>query len=320
MNHIPQLMKLTPHIAKTIWGGDRLSKLKNISGDKVGETWELSNLREGASSFQGRRITDVVKNNPKEFWGESGDLSYLIKFIDTNDNLSVQVHPDDEFAKKHENSRGKSECWLILDAPTGDGIYLGSKAGVNRDKFQEAIAKKEDLSKFLNFYKVERGNFFFVPSGTLHAIGKNIFLLEIQQSSGITYRAWDWNRVDENGKPRELHINKALQVINFDKKHNSDKNFQFKKDVFKDEIGKVLLTHPEFKVELFKVLTTEEKTFSLKNDKRARAVIGLEGKIVIKRGEEEESLSPYQTILCPFSGEKELTISGQSDSVFVMVS
>ncbi len=135
-------------------------------------------------------------------------LNFLVKLIDARENLSVQVHPNDKWAHELENSRGKTECWLIMNAEPGAGIFLGLKTGAPVNEFVEAVRSGQALDSLLRFFPVKRGDFFSVPAGAIHAIGAGVTLLEVQQSSGITYRVWDWSRTD-----RELHIEKALKVL-----------------------------------------------------------------------------------------------------------
>lgn len=200
----------SPFIVKKIWGGPRLAAILG-SGENIGETWHASTLKEGPSSVVGE----------KEFLNFFGDLPYLLKLIDTSDYLSIQVHPTDEYALKHNLPSGKSECWLVLDSLPGAGIYLGFKAEITEEDFFQAVSKSDDISTYLNFYPVKKGDFFYIPAGAIHAIGKGVFLAEVQQSSGVTYRVWDWNRLDNQGQPRELHVNKAREVTNFKSDFNN---------------------------------------------------------------------------------------------------
>ncbi len=144
----------------------------------------------------------------------------LIKFIDAKDNLSVQVHPSDEYALKHENSFGKTEMWYIVEAEQGAGIYLGFNRDVTKDEYETAIKEKR-LTELLNFYEVKAGEYYFIPSGTIHAIGKGCLICEIQQNSNLTYRVYDYGRKDKNGNERELHIEKALRVTKLTKHKNT---------------------------------------------------------------------------------------------------
>lgn len=234
---------LSPYVVRKIWGGERLPAMKSLneSGQSlpVGETWEVSRLAEASSKVGDQELSSMVSEE---------ELPYLVKFIDTSDNLSVQVHPHDEYAREVESSVGKTECWLILDAEPRAGIYLGFKEGVTKKEFQEAVLKSEDISRFLIFHEVKRGDFFFVPAGSIHAIGKGVTLIETQQSSGITYRVWDWNRVDSEGKSRELHIDKAMDVSRFDSDFNDSSTFQIQKDLFSKEGVSHIISHPDFNV------------------------------------------------------------------------
>jgi mannose-6-phosphate isomerase len=247
---------LEPHLVSKVWGGEKLKSLKGFHSFEgpLGETWEVSRLSEGCTAVRG--LGD--EGHLSQLTCES-ELPYLVKFIDTTDNLSVQVHPGDSYAKEHENSKGKTECWLILDAVEGSGIYLGLKPNITKEQFKKSILEKEDLSQFMNYYPVKKGDFFYVSAGSIHAIGSGVTLAEIQQSSGVTYRVWDWNRVGLDGKERELHIEKALQVIEFENEKNSSDFFQMKKSLL-SQIGKVeLVRHEDFNVDLYNLSSSQEE-------------------------------------------------------------
>ncbi len=290
------LLKLTPYFQAAIWGGNRWGN------GPIGESWVISNHPKGSSSVDGVSLSDIIK-----------DLPYLIKFIDTLDNLSIQVHPDDEFAKKNENSLGKTECWIILDAKPGSGIYLGLKKDITEENFREAIENKKDMSHFLNFYPVKRGDFYFVPAGTPHAIGANVFLAEVQQSSGITYRVWDWNRVGLDGKPRELHIEKALKVINF------KNDLSYKKEKIFDQTGESLLVkHDCFVLNLINLKKNQETKVNLGYN-RLGGLVCLEGSVSILRDNQERSLEKMESLLAPFGQFGPLKIRSKEDSLLIWV-
>lgn len=256
------MIELKPFLSERVWGGEELKRLKNISAAEfsapLGETWEVSTHKEGESSL------DLADKSLKlkEYLGK--DLSYLVKFISCEDNLSVQVHPNDEYAKIHENSKGKTECWIILDVKENGGIYLGFKPGITKEIFQEKVLHNQDVSECLNFYSVKPGDFFYVPAGSVHALAKGVTLVEVQQSSGVTYRVWDWNRLGLDGKPRELHMKKSFDVLNFSPEHNSLSAFNFKSNVFafSDDLG-VLASHEDFHVKIFNMKKNERKKISL---------------------------------------------------------
>lgn len=256
-----KLIKLNPFISETVWGGSRLARAKGInSTNPVGETWEVSTLSQGSSKVGDIDLSTLCS------------LKYLVKFIDTAANLSIQVHPDDEYARIHENASGKTECWIILDANPGAGIYLGFKKGVTKKEFFNAVASGLAVDKFLNFIEVNSGDFFYIPPGTVHAIGSGITLCEVQQSSGITYRVWDWNRMGLDGNPRELHIDKARDVLNFSEDFNQKLLTTSKSHLFESEEIITLAKHKDFQVELINY--PAGKKFSLKlNDKDAIVVL-----------------------------------------------
>jgi mannose-6-phosphate isomerase len=227
-------MKLYPLKFKAIykeliWGGSKLASSlnKDFPADKkIGESWELVDLPSDKSivtngEFAGQSITDVLQKHPQQIIGQKNyqpPFGLLIKFIDANDVLSVQVHPDGEAAKKLKNARLKSECWYIIDAELGACIYKGLKPGTTKAMFEQAI-KDGSCAELLNKVVVKPGECHFLPAGTVHAIGEGNLIAEIQAPSDTTYRVFDWNRL-QNGKPRQLHIAEALESIHFNQDPN----------------------------------------------------------------------------------------------------
>ena len=216
-----ELVKLKPAVKDYIWGGNYFQKFnKGLGLSKVSECWELS-VRDNDSSIiasgkdEGKKLCDVIS---KEDIGPVMDrfpyFPLLIKLIDAKENLSVQVHPSDDYALKYENSFGKSEMWHIISADEGCGLYVGLNKDYKKEDIERALNEGTILD-YLNFFKVKPGDTFIINPGTIHAIGKGVRLIEIQQNSNLTYRLYDYNRVDANGNPRELHINKALDVIDY---------------------------------------------------------------------------------------------------------
>ena len=176
----------------------------------------------------------------------------LIKFIDAKENLSVQVHPSDEYALANENSFGKTEMWYIVEAEEGAGIYLGFNRDVTIEEYETAIKEKR-LTELLNFYEVKAGECYFIPSGTIHAIGKGCLICEIQQNSNLTYRVYDYGRKDKNGNTRELHIDKALKVTNL---------HRFEPITFEDCLGKCeYFTVQKYEIDSELNSFTDEKSF-----------------------------------------------------------
>lgn len=216
------ILKLKPECKDYLWGGDKLREEYNIESDlhPLAEGWMLSTHKDGASTivngkFSGKTLTEYIAENGKSVLGKNcekfEDFPILIKFIDAKNNLSIQVHPSNEYALKNEGQYGKTEMWYILEAEPEAFLYYGFKENLSKDEFKKRI-ENNTLTESLNAVRVKKGDMFFIPAGTLHAIGKGIVIAEIQQNSNVTYRVYDYGRVGADGKPRELHIDKALDV------------------------------------------------------------------------------------------------------------
>lgn len=213
--------ELSPTLKEYIWAGTKLKKYKKTTLNKIAESWELSFLDEGLSLVvENGSLLPLREVINKQDLGSKIDnyvsFPVLIKLIDSGDSLSIQVHPNDYYALKNEHSNGKTEMWIILEAEENSFIYYGFKENIKKENFKDYINDDRVLNS-LNKVFVKKGDIFLIEPGTIHAIGKGITLLEIQESSNITYRVYDFNRVDKFGKKRDLHISKALDVINFNK-------------------------------------------------------------------------------------------------------
>lgn len=216
--------KLSPAFKDYLWGGRKLVTDFNkiCDFDKVAESWELSTHKDGSSiissgDFIGMSFLDYVDKYGKEVLGTNA-LAFdffpiLIKFIDAKDSLSIQVHPDDEYALRVEGEYGKTEMWYILDCEEGASLYYGFNREITKDEFLDRI-KNNTILEVLNAVPVKKGDVFFIDSGTVHAIGAGIVICEIQQNSNTTYRVYDFDRRDKFGNARELHIDKAAEVSN----------------------------------------------------------------------------------------------------------
>ena len=214
------IIKLSPAFKDYIWGGTKLNSKynKNSGFEKTAESWELSVHPDGESiisggEYDGMFLSEYIKQNPSVLGTnrKSNELPILIKLIDAEDNLSVQVHPDDEMAKMLENQNGKTEMWYVVEAKDDAKIIFGVKENISKDELKNAISSNtvEDL---LNCLSSKKGNVFFVEAGTIHAIGKGNLIAEIQQNSNVTYRLYDYDRRDKEGNPRELHIEKGVMA------------------------------------------------------------------------------------------------------------
>ena len=224
MNAYPLILE--PIYKERIWGGQKLKSFfgKDLPhGKKIGESWELADLPNDKSTvangeFAGRAFSELIKQFPQEMTGDKNfklPFPLLFKLLDAQDVLSVQVHPDQQTCDKMGTGEPKTECWYIIDAVQGAVIYKGLKPGVTKQQFEHAI-KKGTTNELLNKIEVESGECHFLPSGTIHAIGAGLLIAEIQMSSDTTYRVFDWNRVDENGNGRQLHVKESLESIHFD--------------------------------------------------------------------------------------------------------
>jgi mannose-6-phosphate isomerase len=219
-------LKFRPIYKQRIWGGQKLREVfgKDLPpGEKIGESWELADLPEDKSviangGLAGQTLRSVIEKYPKEITGyEDFPMPFplLIKILDAEDILSVQVHPDAETCERLGEGEPKTECWYIIRAADDSVIYKGLKKGVTKEQFAEAI-EKGNVADMLEKVPVEAGQCHFLPAGTAHTIGPGLLIAEIQTPSDTTYRVFDWNRIDEAGRARDLHIEQALESIHFD--------------------------------------------------------------------------------------------------------
>ncbi|MDD3402282.1 MAG: class I mannose-6-phosphate isomerase [Hespellia sp.] len=217
------IIKLKPACKEYLWGGTRLKEefYKQFDGEKLAETWELSCHEDGQSVIQngeyaGKTLKQYIDKKGKSVIGTNGkddsEFPILIKLIDAKDDLSVQVHPDDTFAMEHEKQKGKTEMWYIVDCEDNAYIYYGFQKKISMEEFKERV-HNQTLTEVLNKIYVKKGDVLFIEAGTIHAIEKNILVAEIQESSNVTYRIFDYGRIGKDGKPRELHLEKSLDVM-----------------------------------------------------------------------------------------------------------
>lgn len=220
-------LKFKPILKSIIWGGNEICKFKGLTPEQegVGESWEISSVEGNVSviangDLENKDLTEVIATYKEQLVGKSNFATFgttfplLIKFIDARDNLSIQVHPDDELAKKRHNSFGKTEMWYVINAAQGAFLYSGFEKQMTPESYVKSI-EDNTFVDYLAKHDVKKGDVFFLPAGRVHAIGAGTFIAEIQQTSNITYRIYDYNRTDANGNPRELHTDLAKDAIDY---------------------------------------------------------------------------------------------------------
>jgi mannose-6-phosphate isomerase len=222
-------LQFEPILKERIWGGEKLKTVldKPIASKITGESWELSTVEGDVSivangELKGKSLTEIINDSPNELLGTTVHKRFgkqfplLFKYLDAREDLSIQVHPNDELAKKRHNSFGKTEMWYIMQADEDARIIVGFKEKSNSNEYLENL-KNKTLVSILDDVKVKEGDVFFLETGTVHAIGAGLVVAEIQQTSDITYRLYDFDRVDAQGNTRELHVDLALEAINYNK-------------------------------------------------------------------------------------------------------
>lgn len=261
---------LQPSGKDYLWGGQRLNTEfeKQIDLDPLAETWECSTHPDGPSivktgGFKGQTLSKVISDNP-HFLGarhsEDKALPILIKFIDAKSDLSVQVHPDDEYASVYEGGQlGKTEMWYVLDAAKDARLVYGLKKDCTKEQIRESIEKGK-LSNLLQSVKVNKDDLFFIEAGTIHAIGAGCLIAEIQENSNLTYRLYDYDRVGKDGKKRELHIDKSLKVANL--KSSSEPKQPLRVLKYRPGVAKELLSRCKY-FEVYRMLVNTERRQSV---------------------------------------------------------
>ena len=220
-------LRFSPILKPILWGGEKICAFKGLpaGGDNIGESWEISDVRGSESQvsdgpLKGQTLQQIIETYQELFMGEKiyqrfgNQFPLLVKFIDAKQDLSIQVHPTDELARKRHQTNGKTEMWYVIEARHGAVISTGFNYPYNRQDVERHMAEHR-LPELLNREKPEVGDVFFLPAGRVHAIGAGTFLVEIQQNSDVTYRLWDYDRTDKDGRKRELHTEYALDAIDY---------------------------------------------------------------------------------------------------------
>lgn len=305
------MVKLKPAYKDYLWGGTKLRDVyhKDCDYAVIAESWELSAHPAGQSivncgKHKGMSFGDYLDTIGKEAWGWKcsplQQFPLMIKFIDAKEKLSVQVHPDDEYALQHENEYGKNEMWYVIDSEPGAGLYVGFNRNVSRGEIEESIAD-QTIMELLNFYPTKPGDVFFIPAGTVHAIGAGNLICEIQQSSNSTYRLYDYNRKDKFGNLRELHIKKALDVLNYNQYILVDKSKR-------ESAGEVILSSCKyFEAVIYEVESVHKVTL---NHSMFYSVICIKGSGNLSLGARELSVTAGESVFIPAT-EGILKITGK---------
>lgn len=235
-------LKFQPILKERLWGGKKLGSVlgKDIESDNTGESWELSGVAGDNSvvsngPLAGTGLATLIKDYPIRLLGQETidqfglEFPILIKFIDASKDLSIQLHPNDELARKRHNSVGKTEMWYIMDADRDAELIIGFESDVTKETYVKSL-ENNTITDLLHYQKVKEGDTFFINTGKIHAIGAGVLLAEIQQTSDVTYRVYDYNRKDKNGELRELHTELALDAIDFEQKDDFRVSYSQDKD------------------------------------------------------------------------------------------
>ena len=298
-----QPIRFEPIFRSSIWGGDRLASQLGKKPPGTGiwaESWEIVDHREGESivaegAFAGWSLRQLIESFPNEIIGldaPNDRFPLLLKYLDCQRVLSVQVHPDDEYgAKMTQPDRGKTEAWYVIDASPDAKLYAGLKKGVDRQALASAIENGETES-CLHVLSPKPGDCVFIPSGTVHALGEGLLVAEIQQASDCTFRLFDWDRVDKDGQPRQLHIEQALDVIDFER---GPVEFVSSSRSLSQE-PRTLVACDKFTLQEF----SQPGTYQLPSMQLAIITVPI-GQAVVKAGPNAISLDRGQTVLVPFA-------------------
>lgn len=308
---------LSAPVKNYLWGGDRLITEYGFEteGDKAAEAWILSCHKDGESivkngALAGYTLSEAIKEMGEEILGENAAkfpyFPILIKLIDARDRLSVQVHPDNEYALKNEGEYGKTEMWYIVDCEEGAGIIYGFNRDVELHELERRI-RNNSLSEICNFVPVKKGDAFYIKAGTMHAIGKGILIAEIQQNSNTTYRVSDYGRLGADGKPRPLHISKALDVIN--RKRMTRNDLEPDITIYPFGIVKTLAECEYFTTEH---LTLKGKA-GLMEEKSFLSIVVLDGDVVLSYTGGSIRLKKGDSVFVP--AKCRITLTGEADII-----
>lgn len=318
-------IKLNPAFKDYLWGGTKLRDEygKKCDLDKVAESWELSCHKDGCSvvadgEYAGLTLPQYIEKAGKAVLGTDCEkfeyFPILIKLIDAKQNLSVQVHPDNDYAMRVEGEYGKTEMWYVVDCEPGAGLLYGFKHEISKEEFRRRI-EDNTLLEVTNRVEVHPGDVFFIEAGTLHAIGEGILIAEIQQNSNTTYRVYDYGRVGADGKPRQLHIEKAIDVTRLAPATRPCGRPQAKPEAF--DGGSVLplascdyFTVKEMEVTSYAALMADEKSF--------HSLLLLDGSLTLSMGGEKLEMEKGASVFVP-AGSGAYTLTGKGRLILTTV-
>ncbi|WP_281543326.1 type I phosphomannose isomerase catalytic subunit [Maribacter aestuarii] len=297
-------IKFRPILKERLWGGTKLKEVlgKPIDSDITGESWEISTVKGDISSvangvYENKSLQDLINEYPEELLGKSvvdrfgREFPILIKFIDAKQDLSIQLHPNDALAKERHNSFGKTEMWYIMDADPEAELIVGFNRDVTKDEYAESLTENR-LLDLLNYEKVKEGDTFFINTGKIHAIGAGVLLAEIQQTSDVTYRVFDFNRKDKDGNLRELHTELALDAIDYEKKDDFKVDYAVGKNTANE-----MVDCPYFKTNFLHLTNNLEQDITKRDSFTIYMCVG--GSARIQTGDAEESIQKGETVLIP---------------------
>lgn len=314
MNLYP--FKFQPILKERLWGGTKLKDVFNkpIPNEITGESWEVSTVKGDVSIIEngilaGKSLQEILNEQPQNLVGKrvferfGTEFPILIKFIDAKQDLSIQVHPNDELAQKRHNSFGKTEMWYVMDADPGAELIVGFNKSVTKEEYQKHL-ENGTLTQIMNYEKVNEGSTFFINTGKVHAIGAGILLAEIQQTSDITYRVYDFNRKDKNGNLRELHTEQALDAIDYEQKN--DFKISYSKEENKQN---EMVNCPYFITNYLKL--TRNFSVNIANRDSFHIYMCVKGSGTITDGQTSVAIQKGETILVPAQC-KNITIETQN--------
>ena len=309
-------LKFKPILKERLWGGEKLKDIlgKPIESDITGESWELSTVKGDVSvidngDLRGTSLQVLIDEGKEAFLGKSvyekfgNEFPILIKFIDAKQDLSIQLHPNDELAKKRHNSFGKTEMWYVMNADTNAELIVGFNKDVTKEEYAQRL-EQDKLLDLLNYEKVKEGDTFFINTGKIHAIGAGVLLAEIQQTSDITYRVFDFNRKDKDGHLRELHTELALDAIDYKKKED----FRVGYPQVKNKVN-TMVDCPYFKTNFIDLSESLEQDVSQRDSFTIYMCVG--GSVKITNEDGSATIKKGETALVPASSKQiRLTTAG----------